>query len=72
MDLIRGVGSNWQSLTVDKVIPERGYTKRNIVLCTKKFNTVKNDLSLEEIKTHMPFWYNKLINTDWLSLGDFK
>lgn len=68
MELIRGGGYNAHSLTIDKVIPERGYIRGNIVLCTKRYNTVKNNLSLEEIKEHMPTWYIKLINTDWLFL----
>lgn len=69
MDLIRGIGSNKKSLTTDKVIPELGYIKGNIVFCTKKYNTVKNDLSLLEIKEHMPSWYNKIINTEWLTFN---
>lgn len=68
MDLIRGLGSNWNACTIDKVVPELGYIKSNIVLCTRRFNTVKNDLSLLEIKTHMPFWYEKLMKTTWLKL----
>jgi hypothetical protein len=29
---------------LDKVIPERGYVAGNVVLCSNRFNTVKNDL----------------------------
>lgn len=68
MELIRGKGFNTNTLTVDKVIPERGYIEGNIVFCTKRFNSVKNDLSLDEIRQHMPEWYNKLKETAWLTL----
>jgi hypothetical protein len=66
--LNRGNGHNWNSCTIDKVCPKKGYIKNNIVLCTRKYNTVKNDLSLKEIKTHMPNWYKKLKKCKWLKL----
>lgn len=47
-------------LSVDKVVPEKGYTKGNIVLCTQRMNTCKSNVSLEEMKKFMPFWYEKL------------
>jgi len=45
----RGNGHSKQSLSVDKIVPEKGYTRENVVLCTYKANVVKNSLSLEEI-----------------------
>lgn len=68
LSLKRGSGMNWESCTIDKVIPQKGYIKTNIVLCTKKYNSVKNDLSLVEIKKHMPYWYNKLRKCKWLNI----
>ena len=72
MDLIRGLGSNWKTLTIDKIIPELGYTEGNIVLCTKKYNTVKSNLTLEEVRKHMPYWYMKLQITEWVTVVTMK
>ncbi len=66
--LTRGKGINPYTLTVDKVIPEKGYVKGNIVLCSKRFNSIKNDMSLEEMRQYTPTWYHKLITTKWLNL----
>ena len=56
----RGKGHSKQSLSVDKIVPEAGYTRENVVLCTYKANVVKNCLSLEEIKEWLPGWYQQI------------
>lgn len=48
------------SLSIDKIIPEKGYVKGNVVFTTHRINTCKNDLSLSEIEKWMPIWYNKI------------
>lgn len=48
------------AISVDKIIPNKGYIKDNIVLCTRRINTVKNDLSLEEIEKWMPTWFKRI------------
>ena len=58
-----GIGKNGKekdAFSIDKIIPEKGYTVGNIVLCTRRTNTVKSDLTLEEIKLWMPEWYMRL------------
>ncbi len=35
--------SNPDSMTVDRLTPERGYVRGNVVLCTYKTNTSKGD-----------------------------
>ena len=55
-----GKGRTANTLSIDKIVPERGYHKDNIVFCTRKANLVKNDLSLEELAMWMPGWYNRL------------
>jgi lambda repressor-like predicted transcriptional regulator len=45
------------TLSVDRVVPEGGYVKGNVVLCGKRVNTIKNDVTLEEMMTWMPDWY---------------
>ena len=54
----KGLGRN--SLSIDKVIPELGYVQGNIVLCSVRANTIKSDVTLEEMKEWMPKWYRKL------------
>lgn len=69
IELKIGIGQNKKernTLSVDKIIPEKGYVKGNLVLCSKRINTVKNDLTLEEMKLWMPEWYRRL--TQYLAL----
>lgn len=60
--LICEVGSKLHrdSFSIDKLIPEKGYTKENTVFTTHRINTCKSDLSLDEIKRWMPDWYSKI------------
>lgn len=56
-----GEGSNYKSqLSIDRVVSELGYIKNNVVLCTRRINTVKNNLTLKEIRQWLPSWYQKL------------
>jgi uncharacterized protein YlaI len=55
-----GHGYDRESLSLDRVIPNIGYEKGNLVLCTRKANMVKNDLSLEEVREYLPGWFRRL------------
>lgn len=68
MVLKRGTGFQPYALTIDKVVPEKGYIDGNVVLCTKRFNTVKSDLSISELKKWIPSWYKKLSKCKWLKI----
>lgn len=52
------------SLSVDKIVPELGYTYGNIVICCWKSNRIKSNLTLEELQEWMPLWYNRLLSSD--------
>jgi hypothetical protein len=56
----RGSGRH-HSLSVDRIFPHEGYVQGNVVLCTLKANTVKNDLSLDEIAAWLPGWYQRIM-----------
>lgn len=56
-----GEGLNRMAISIDKIIPELGYIKGNTVLCTQKANTIKSDLTMEEIKSWLPPWYKKIV-----------
>lgn len=59
MEWKRG-GIRPNSMSFDKVIPSFGYTKGNVVLCTNRINTVKSDLTLDEMAAWMPGWYERI------------
>lgn len=58
--------SKWESFSVDKVIPDRGYVKGNVVLAQTRINSAKSDFSLDEMKLWMPEWYNRIVLCEWI------
>ncbi len=56
-----GEGLDRDALSFDRLIPELGYVQGNVVLCTQKANTIKSDLTLQEIKKWLPSWFKKMI-----------
>lgn len=61
MRCLAGSGASRYSLSIDRVIPERGYVDTNVVLCIKLANSVKTDLTLKELHQWLPKWYNRLV-----------
>ena len=53
-------GRDRSSVSVDKLIPDKGYVKGNVVLCTRRANLIKNDLTIEELKRWMPDWHSRI------------
>lgn len=47
---------------LDRVIPEKGYVKDNVVPCCKYCNRAKSDLSLKEFKNLINLIYKNYIN----------
>ena len=39
----------WSSPSIDRLIPSKGYIKGNILICSKRANTIKNDASVDEL-----------------------
>ena len=68
MQIVVGNGFQQNTISFDKVIPEKGYIKGNIVLCTTRFNTIKSNLTLQELEYYMPLIYKKLIECEWLTI----
>ena len=48
------------SISIDKIDCTKGYVSGNFCFCQTRINTVKHDLSLEEIKNYMPNWYERI------------
>lgn len=61
-EMIWGVGKglNRNSLSIDRIIPEVGYTSENTVLCCNRINSIKQDMTLLELKEFIPKWYKKI------------
>ena len=55
-----GEGESRNSFSIDKITPENGYVLGNVVLCTRRANTIKSDMTLDEMKTWMPGWYARV------------
>jgi CRISPR/Cas system Type II protein with McrA/HNH and RuvC-like nuclease domain len=55
-----GNGKQLHGLSVDRLNIKRGYVLENIVLCTNKANTVKSNLTLDEIRKWLPSWWERM------------
>lgn len=61
-DMIWGLGKGLSrnTLSIDRINPNKGYIKGNFVFCIYKVNTIKNDMTFDELKEWIPDWYNKI------------
>lgn len=55
----KGLGVNDDSPSIDRIIPELGYVKGNVVVISNRANRIKNNSSLKEMKRIVGF-YEKL------------
>lgn len=55
-----GIGVHKNHLSIDRLIPDRGYVKGNIVLCLLAANSAKSDLSFEQLEKWFPDWHQKI------------
>ena len=55
-----GNGVSPDSLSIDKVEPHLGYIDGNVVLAAHRINTIKHDMTLEEMKAWTPDWYQRV------------
>lgn len=60
MSIELGKGKQRNQLSVDRIIPEKGYVKGNVVFCLFIVNNSKTDLTLEELEKWIPQWYNRI------------
>lgn len=56
----RNEGFKPEALSIDKVVPELGYIKGNVVFCCYRINSIKRDVNLNELKEWMPKWYKRV------------
>lgn len=69
LHLMNGQGRLQTGLSIDRVDNSKGYLIDNVVLCTSRFNTIKSNMTLEEIEKWMPPIYKKI--QDWQRRGIF-
>jgi hypothetical protein len=48
------------SPSVDRLIPEKGYVRGNVIVCSQRANRIKNDATLEELRRVLAFYETKL------------
>ncbi len=54
-------GGSWTSkCSIDRIVPSLGYVEGNVVLCCSRINTIKSDISLDEMELWMPGWRNRI------------
>ena len=61
MEIQKGNGKNRHSVSIDKIVPDLGYIRGNVVLCTYRSNAIKRDITLDEMREWMPSWHRRVI-----------
>jgi hypothetical protein len=58
-----GEGLKHDRISVDKVVVPVGYVQGNVVLCIRRTNFIKHNMTLEEMSKWTPDWYQRLKNS---------
>ena len=64
MKISRGKLGNCISL--DRIVPQKGYVRGNVVFCTRRFNVIKNNITLKEMKEWMLPIYKRLVDAGYV------
>jgi hypothetical protein len=56
-------------MSIDRVYGDKGYAPGNIVLCSRRANVIKSNLTLNELRRWIPSWYAKV--QAWKRAGRF-
>lgn len=55
-----GRGRHPHALSFDRVDPAQGYLQGNVVLAANRINSIKQDVTLEEMEEWMPKWAERV------------
>lgn len=61
-----GKGRVPNACSIDRLGNEEGYLKTNVLLCTWKANSMKSDLSLDDMLIYMPYFYFQAMMCPWI------
>jgi hypothetical protein len=54
-------GYNPYTISVDRILPDEGYTDANTVLCCLRVNRMKSDMPLGELEVFAAEWYQRAV-----------
>jgi len=55
---------NKEVVSIDRVEPDKGYSRENVVLCCDCVNTMKSNLSMEQFKGYLSLLHSRLLSSD--------
>lgn len=55
-----GAGRDPLSFSIDKVEPHLGYVTGNVVIAANRANTIKHDMTLDEMRNWTPDWFRRV------------
>lgn len=61
MTIAFGCGAAGNACSVDKIMPDIGYVSGNVVFAANRINSMKHDVTLDEMKLWMPLWYSRVV-----------
>lgn len=64
LDTKVGAGFRPSAFSIDRVIPSKGYIVGNIVLCINRINSMKQEVTLDEMSQWMPLWFGRLVEAE--------
>lgn len=59
-----GNGNQPNALSIDRIDSTKGYEPGNFVFCTTLANTIKNNLTLPQVRAWLPLWYERIIGAE--------
>jgi hypothetical protein len=62
MSIGLGVGRVPSRASIDRVDPTKGYIVGNVVLCRTRINSIKSDVTIEELQEWMPSWHQQVVS----------
>jgi hypothetical protein len=62
MHIAQRAGYDPASVSIDRVDPSRAYVVGNVVLCMNRINSIKQNVTLDEMAEWMPGWHRRILD----------